>query len=70
MNEQWADRFRDALTLSGGLDEETGRELPPTLSDGIFHFISLFWKASAARARRQSACKLHALRAQGDPKRH
>mmetsp|Transcript_27992 Transcript_27992/g.65642 ORF Transcript_27992/g.65642 Transcript_27992/m.65642 type:complete len:784 (-) Transcript_27992:280-2631(-) len=46
--DSWSDRFKNALELSGGVDEETGEECPPTRFDTIMHALSLFWKLQFA----------------------
>ncbi|KAJ1641244.1 hypothetical protein T492DRAFT_921235 [Pavlovales sp. CCMP2436] len=40
----WAHKFTDALVLSGGIDDETGEELPPSAFDSLMHSVTLFWK--------------------------
>jgi hypothetical protein len=44
---KWSDRFKDALELSGGVDEETGEECAPSAFDTVMHALSLFWKVHA-----------------------
>mmetsp|Transcript_3057 Transcript_3057/g.7495 ORF Transcript_3057/g.7495 Transcript_3057/m.7495 type:complete len:928 (+) Transcript_3057:85-2868(+) len=44
----WMDRFRDALQLHGGIDEDTGEEFEPTVADMIAHFATVFWKVQLA----------------------
>jgi hypothetical protein len=45
--DKWSDRFKEAVELSGGVDEETGEELPAGVGDTIMHAVSLFWKVRA-----------------------
>ncbi|KAG8457507.1 hypothetical protein KFE25_004143 [Diacronema lutheri] len=46
--DKWSDKFTDAIELSGGVDEETGEELPPSIGDSVMHAVSLFWKLQFA----------------------
>jgi solute carrier family 8 (sodium/calcium exchanger) len=39
----WIQQFVDALSVGGSVDDE-GEELPPTVSDYIMHFFTVFWK--------------------------
>ena len=42
--ESWAEQFMDACTISGELDEVTGKEERPPMSAYVLHFLSIFWK--------------------------
>ncbi|KAG8463670.1 hypothetical protein KFE25_003943 [Diacronema lutheri] len=42
--QSWAEQFRNAVILSGGVNEETGEQQEPTLFDSIMHMLSFFWK--------------------------
>jgi len=42
--DSWADQLREAVVLSGGMDEETGEEAAPTPFESVMHAVSIFWK--------------------------
>jgi Ca2+/Na+ antiporter len=56
-SKSWSDRFVDALVLSGGVDDESGDEIPPSAWDSVMHTLSLFWTVRArVQAARCRAC--------------
>ena len=40
----WSEQFMDACTISGEVDELTGKETRPPPSAYVLHFLSIFWK--------------------------
>lgn len=50
--ESWSEQIKEAVVLSGGVDDETGEDIEPTAFDSVMHSLSLFWKVRARAARR------------------
>jgi len=54
--DSWAEQFKNAIVLSGGVNEETGAAEDPTVFDSVAHIISFFWKVLFACVPPSSYC--------------